>query len=69
MTRQGSIDTSDRMTSTTQHTNGDIMRTSPHTQAIDTINNFSAYRLSLKANVESPDALDSPGAQTEETDR
>ena len=39
------------------------MNTSPHTQAINTINNFSAYRLSLKAGVESPDALDSPGAQ------
>ena len=39
------------------------MNTSPHTQAIDTINNFSAYRLSLKAGVESPDALNSPGAQ------
>ena len=39
------------------------MGTTPHTQAIDTINNFSAYRLSLKAGVESPDALDSHGAQ------
>ncbi len=39
------------------------MNTSPHTQAIDTINNFSAYQLSLKADVESPDALDSHGAQ------
>ena len=39
------------------------MNTSPHTQAIDTINNFSAYRLSLKAGVESPDALNSLGAQ------
>ena len=39
------------------------MSTNPHTQAIDTINNFSAYRLSLKADVASPDAVDSHGAQ------
>ena len=39
------------------------MNTNPHTQAIDTINNFSAYRLSLKADVESPDAVDSHGAK------
>ena len=39
------------------------MNTGPHTKAIDTINNFSAYRLSLKAGVESPDAVDSHGAQ------
>ena len=39
------------------------MNANPHTQAIDTINNFSAYRLSLKADVKSPDALDSPGAK------
>ena len=39
------------------------MNANPHTQAIDTINNFSAYRLSLKADVESPDAVGSHGAQ------
>ena len=39
------------------------MSTTPHTQAIDTINNFSAYRLSLKADVASPDAVHSHGAQ------
>ena len=39
------------------------MNANPHTQAIDTINNFSAYRLSLKADVESPDDVDSHGAQ------
>ena len=51
------------MTSATQHTNGDIMNTNPHTQTIDMTNNLSTFRLSLKAGVESPDAVDSPGAQ------
>ena len=39
------------------------MSTAPHTQAIDTINNFSAYRLANMVTVSSPDALNSPGAQ------
>ena len=39
------------------------MSTTPHTQAIDTINNLSAYGLTNMADVASPDALDSPGAQ------
>ena len=39
------------------------MSTTPHTQAIDTINNLNAYRLANMADVASPDALDSPGAQ------
>lgn len=39
------------------------MNTGTHTQAIDTINNFSAYRLANMADVASPDALDSPGAK------
>ena len=39
------------------------MSTTPHTQAIDTINNLSAYGLASMADVASPDALGSPGAQ------
>lgn len=39
------------------------MNTSPHTQAIDTINELNAYRLARIAYLASPAALDSPGAQ------
>ena len=39
------------------------MSTSPHTQAIDTINNLNAYRLARIADTAPPDALGSPGAQ------
>ena len=39
------------------------MNTSPHTTAIDTINNLNAYRLANMANVASPDTQDSHGAQ------
>ena len=39
------------------------MSTSPHTQAIDTINNLNAYQLARIVDTAQPDALNSPGAK------